>query len=62
MKEYASEVRLYIRVLVKLMVGDTKKKKLLLIYKFKPKGSLDSNNFMDNMFLTWIMRYDIARG
>lgn len=65
-KEYASEVKIISRVrhrnLVQLIGWCHEEKELLLVYEFMPNGSLDSHLFKDNMFLTWMMRYNIARG
>lgn len=65
-KEYASEVKIISRVrhrnLVQLIGWCHEEKELLLVYEFMPNGSLDSHLFRDNVFLTWMMRYNIARG
>ncbi|KAK1402096.1 putative Concanavalin A-like lectin protein kinase family protein [Heracleum sosnowskyi] len=65
-KEYASEVkiigRLRHRNLVKLIGWCHEEKELLLVYEFMPNGSLDYHLFTDNMFLTWMTRYNIVRG
>ncbi|KAK1402104.1 Protein kinase domain-containing protein [Heracleum sosnowskyi] len=65
-KEYASEVkiigRLRHRNLVKLIGWCQKEKELLLVYEFMPNGSLGYHLFKDNMFLTWMTRYNIVRG
>ncbi|CAL5438464.1 unnamed protein product [Camellia sinensis] len=65
-KEYASEVKIINRLrhknLVQLLGWCHKERELLLVYEFMPNGSLDSHLFKDNTFLTWLTRYNIAKG
>uniref|UniRef100_A0A2N9EFZ7 non-specific serine/threonine protein kinase n=1 Tax=Fagus sylvatica TaxID=28930 RepID=A0A2N9EFZ7_FAGSY len=66
LKEYASEVksisRLRHRNLVQLIGWCHEKKDLLLIYEYMSNGSLDSHLFKGKSLLTWVERYNIARG
>ncbi|XP_059654638.1 L-type lectin-domain containing receptor kinase IX.1-like [Cornus florida] len=66
LKEYASEVmiisRLRHRNLVQLIGWCHERRELLLVYEFMPNGSLDSHLFREKNFLTWIVRYKIAKG
>ncbi|GMQ01403.1 hypothetical protein CsSME_00048054 [Camellia sinensis var. sinensis] len=65
-KEYALEVKiinwLRHRNLVQLLGWYHEEKELLLVYEFMPNGSLDSHLFKGNTFLTWLTRYNIAKG
>uniref|UniRef100_A0A2N9JAQ2 non-specific serine/threonine protein kinase n=1 Tax=Fagus sylvatica TaxID=28930 RepID=A0A2N9JAQ2_FAGSY len=65
-KEYASEVksisRLRHRNLVQLIGWCHEKKDLLLIYELMSNGSLESQLFRGKSLLTWVARYNIARG
>ncbi|KAA8545680.1 hypothetical protein F0562_020869 [Nyssa sinensis] len=65
-KEYASEVKIISRLrhrnLVQLIGWCHEERELLLVYDFMPNGSLDSHLFKENSLLTWVMRYNIARG
>ncbi|CAL5438510.1 unnamed protein product [Camellia sinensis] len=65
-KEYASEVKIINRLrhrnLVQLLGWCHEERELLLVYEFMPNGSLDSHMFKDNTFLTWLTRYNIAKG
>ena len=65
-KEYASEVRSISRLrhrnLVQLIGWCHEKKDLLLIYEFMSNGSLDLHLFKGKSMLTWMVRYNIARG
>ncbi|CAL5358254.1 unnamed protein product [Camellia sinensis] len=65
-KEYASEVKIINRLrhrnLVQLLGSCHEERELLLVYEFMPNGSLDSHLFKDNTFLTWLTRYNIAKG
>ncbi|KAL7227630.1 hypothetical protein ACSBR1_022493 [Camellia fascicularis] len=65
-KEYASEVKIINRLrhrnLVQLLGWCHEERELLLMYEFVPNGSLDSHLFKDNTFLTWLTRYNIAKG
>ncbi|CAL5438514.1 unnamed protein product [Camellia sinensis] len=65
-KEYASEVKIINRLrhrnLVQLLGWCHEERELLLVYEFMPNGSLDSHLFKDNTFLTWLTRYNIAKG
>lgn len=48
--------------MVQLIGWCHEERELLLVYEFLPNGSLDSYLFKENLFLTWIMRYNITRG
>ncbi|CAL5434652.1 unnamed protein product [Camellia sinensis] len=48
--------------LVQLLGWCHEERELLLVYEFMPNGSLDSHLFKDNTFLTWLTRYNIAKG
>ncbi|XP_023900087.2 L-type lectin-domain containing receptor kinase IX.1-like [Quercus suber] len=65
-KEYASEVRSISRLrhknLVQLIGWCHEKNDLLLIYEFMSNGSLDLHLFKGKSMLTWMERYNIARG
>ncbi|KAM4088584.1 hypothetical protein ACJW30_07G082200 [Castanea mollissima] len=65
-KEYASEVRSISRLrhrnLVQLIGWCHEKKDLLLIYEFMSNGSLNLHLFKGKSMLTWMERYNIARG
>ncbi|XP_059647962.1 L-type lectin-domain containing receptor kinase IX.1-like [Cornus florida] len=65
-KEYASEVKIISRLrhrnLVQLIGWCHEKRELLLVYEFMPNGSLDSHLFKENCLLTWVKRYNVARG
>ncbi|KAK9988767.1 hypothetical protein SO802_029006 [Lithocarpus litseifolius] len=65
-KEYASEMksisRLRHRNLVQLLGWCHEKKDLLLIYEFMSNGCSDSHLFKGKSLLTWVVRYNIARG
>ncbi|KAF3956217.1 hypothetical protein CMV_018639 [Castanea mollissima] len=65
-KEYISEVRiigqLRHRNLVQLIGWCHEKNDLLLIYEFMSNGSLDLHLFKGKSLLTWVERYNIARG
>ena len=65
-QEYASEVRSISRLrhrnLVQLIGWCHEKKDLLLIYEFMSNGSLDLHLFKGKSMLTWMVRYNIARG
>ncbi|XP_050260655.1 L-type lectin-domain containing receptor kinase IX.1-like isoform X5 [Quercus robur] len=65
-KEYISEVRIIGRLrhrnLVKLIGWCHEKDELLLIYEFMSNGSLDLHLFKGKSLLTWVERYNIARG
>ncbi|THG10791.1 hypothetical protein TEA_010699 [Camellia sinensis var. sinensis] len=65
-KEYALEVKiinwLRHRNLVQLLGWYHEEKELLLVYEFMPNGNLDSHLFKGNTFLTWLTRYNIAKG
>uniref|UniRef100_A0A7N2MXQ0 non-specific serine/threonine protein kinase n=1 Tax=Quercus lobata TaxID=97700 RepID=A0A7N2MXQ0_QUELO len=65
-KEYISEVRitgqLKHRNLVQLIGWCHEKNDLLLIYEFMSNGSLDLHLFRGKSLLTWVVRYNIARG
>ncbi|XP_024932820.3 L-type lectin-domain containing receptor kinase IX.1 [Ziziphus jujuba] len=65
-KEYASEVKIISRLrhrnLVQLIGWCHRKKDLLLIYEFMSNGSLDFHLFRGKNSLTWVARYNIARG
>ncbi|KVI10869.1 L-type lectin-domain containing receptor kinase IX.1-like [Cynara cardunculus var. scolymus] len=65
-REYAAEVktisRLRHRNLVQLIGWCHEGKELLLVYEFMLNGSLDSHLFKGSCFLTWAMRYNVARG
>ncbi|KAI9076749.1 hypothetical protein K1719_041292 [Acacia pycnantha] len=65
-KEFASEVRIISQLrhrnLVQLMGWCHERKELLLVYEYMPNGSLDSHLFKDETFLTWPIRFKIARG
>ncbi|CAL5438486.1 unnamed protein product [Camellia sinensis] len=65
-KEYALEVKIINRLghknLVQLLGWCHEERELLLVYEFMPNGSLDSHLFKDNTFLTWLTRYNIAKG
>ncbi|KAL4615068.1 hypothetical protein ACB092_07G097800 [Castanea dentata] len=66
MKEYISEVRIIGRLrhrnLVQLIGWCHEKNDLLLIYEFMSNGSLDLHLFKGKSLLTWVERYNIARG
>ncbi|XP_075673325.1 L-type lectin-domain containing receptor kinase IX.1-like [Castanea sativa] len=65
-KEYISEVRSISRLkhrnLVQLIGWCHEKNDLLLIYEFMSNGSLDLHLFKGKSLLTWVERYNIARG
>ncbi|KAA8536366.1 hypothetical protein F0562_028844 [Nyssa sinensis] len=65
-KEYAAEVKIISRLrhrnLVQLMGWCHEERQLLLVYEFMPNDSLYSHLFKENSLLTWVMRYNIARG
>ncbi|KAM7489927.1 hypothetical protein LguiB_027411 [Lonicera macranthoides] len=65
-KEYASEVRTISRLrhrnLVQLIGWCHEERELLLVYEYMPNGSLDYHLFKESGFLTWAMRYSIAKG
>ncbi|KAM5586115.1 L-type lectin-domain containing receptor kinase IX.1-like [Rosa sericea] len=65
LKEYAAEIRIISRLrhrnLVQL-IGWCQEKRLLLVYKLMPNGSLDSYLFKDENLLIWEVRYKIAQG
>ncbi|XP_050260657.1 L-type lectin-domain containing receptor kinase IX.1-like [Quercus robur] len=65
-KEYISEVRIIGRLrhrnLVQLIGWCHEKDDLLLIYEFMSNGSLDLHLFKGKSLLTWVERYNIARG
>ncbi|KAM3734106.1 hypothetical protein ACB098_11G189600 [Castanea mollissima] len=65
-KEYISEVRIIGRLrhrnLVQLIGWCHEKNDLLLIYEFMSNGSLDLHLFKGKSLLTWVERYNIARG
>ncbi|KAK4563523.1 hypothetical protein RGQ29_005872 [Quercus rubra] len=65
-KEYISEVRiigqLRHRNLVQLIGWCHEQNDLLLIYEFMSNGSLDLHLFKGKSLLTWVERYNIARG
>ncbi|KAK9988776.1 hypothetical protein SO802_029015 [Lithocarpus litseifolius] len=65
-KEYVSEVRIIgqlgHRNLVQLIGWCHEKNDLLLIYEFMSNGSLDLHLFKGKSSLTWVERYNIARG
>ncbi|GAA0143455.1 hypothetical protein LIER_04136 [Lithospermum erythrorhizon] len=65
-KEYASEVKIISQLrhrnLVQLVGWCHEKRELLLVYEFMPNGSLDSHLFKENSFLSWELRYKIAKG
>ncbi|XVF05466.1 hypothetical protein REPUB_Repub05bG0174500 [Reevesia pubescens] len=67
MKEFVSEIvsmgRLRHRNLVRLLGYCRRKKELLLVYDYMPKGSLDKFLFNnDNPTLNWSQRFQIIRG
>ena len=65
-KEYISEVRIIGRLrhrnLVQLIGWCHEQNDLLLIYEFMSNGSLDLHLFKGKSLLTWVERYNIARG
>ncbi|KAM7486938.1 hypothetical protein LguiA_002947 [Lonicera macranthoides] len=65
-KEYASEVRTISRLrhrnLVQLIGWCHEERELLLVYEYMPNGSLNYHLFKESGFLTWAMRYSIAKG
>ncbi|KAM3686281.1 hypothetical protein ACJW31_11G186600 [Castanea mollissima] len=65
-KEYIYEVRIIGRLrhrnLVQLIGWCHEKNDLLLIYEFMSNGSLDLHLFKGKILLTWVERYNIARG